>query len=380
MRITTGIASIAALLTFAAGAAAAGTWEFVASMPTPKVKTFAVKYDGAIYMVGGTPWYGGDQDGTVYKYAGGAWSTAAPLVGMGPVVGQGGAVDALNHIIVFGGTTVPDGDIAEGRAYDPVTGTTFTVPNVGVSVPAVNFATAVDEQHRIYRLGGGPGASGFNSGSMERYSGLTNSWESLAYLPFTRASIFAAYDGNGHIWGFGGYTSFGTPRLHDTIKYTVSTNTWETVGSLFLPIPASSGQAVLGADGRIYVIGGLEGSYGFAASGKVYVLDLSVPDPVLAAGPVLNTPRYDFGAVLGSDGFIYVMGGYSASGAPLSSVERLDTNPTTALVGDLNGDGSVNGADIGLLLGAWGAATGDLNGDGITNGADLGILLGAWTG
>ena len=45
---------------------------------------------------------------------------------------------------------------------------------------------------------------------------------------------------------------------------------------------------------------------------------------------------------------------------------------------DLNNDGVVNGADLGLMLGAWGTAGGDVNGDGVTNGADLGLLLGAW--
>jgi hypothetical protein len=45
---------------------------------------------------------------------------------------------------------------------------------------------------------------------------------------------------------------------------------------------------------------------------------------------------------------------------------------------DLNGDGIINGADLGLLLGAWGTNGGDINGDGLTNGADLGLMLGAW--
>ena len=46
---------------------------------------------------------------------------------------------------------------------------------------------------------------------------------------------------------------------------------------------------------------------------------------------------------------------------------------------DLNGDASVDGQDLGVLLGNWGAggAT-DLNGDGSVDGQDLGILLGAW--
>lgn len=49
--------------------------------------------------------------------------------------------------------------------------------------------------------------------------------------------------------------------------------------------------------------------------------------------------------------------------------------------GDLNGDGVVDGADLGILLGAWGSrGPGDLNDDGTVDGADLGILLGNWSG
>ena len=51
-------------------------------------------------------------------------------------------------------------------------------------------------------------------------------------------------------------------------------------------------------------------------------------------------------------------------------------NPCPA---DLDNDGAVTGADLGLLLGAWGTAgPGDLDGDGVVTGADLGQLLGAW--
>lgn len=46
---------------------------------------------------------------------------------------------------------------------------------------------------------------------------------------------------------------------------------------------------------------------------------------------------------------------------------------------DLNGDGQVGGADLGVLLGAWGVpGSADLTGDGTVDGADLGVLLGAW--
>lgn len=50
-----------------------------------------------------------------------------------------------------------------------------------------------------------------------------------------------------------------------------------------------------------------------------------------------------------------------------------------ACAADLNGDGKVDGADLGMLLANWGkpGAT-DLNGDGTTDGADQAILMGQW--
>jgi len=52
---------------------------------------------------------------------------------------------------------------------------------------------------------------------------------------------------------------------------------------------------------------------------------------------------------------------------------------TGGIVGDLNGDGVVNAADLAILLGQWGGSgNADLNNDGVVNAADLAILLGAW--
>ena len=54
----------------------------------------------------------------------------------------------------------------------------------------------------------------------------------------------------------------------------------------------------------------------------------------------------------------------------------------TPCAADFDGNGIVNGADLGALLGSWGPVTAgipvDLSNDGMVNGADLGILLGAW--
>jgi hypothetical protein len=49
-------------------------------------------------------------------------------------------------------------------------------------------------------------------------------------------------------------------------------------------------------------------------------------------------------------------------------------------LGDLNFDGKVDSADIGMLLGDWGStrSIADLNHDGIVDSADIGLLLGAF--
>jgi CubicO group peptidase (beta-lactamase class C family) len=56
-----------------------------------------------------------------------------------------------------------------------------------------------------------------------------------------------------------------------------------------------------------------------------------------------------------------------------------------ASMGDLNKDGVVSAADLGILLGAWGPCStcdgcaADLTGDCTVDGADLGLLLGSWS-
>jgi hypothetical protein len=51
-------------------------------------------------------------------------------------------------------------------------------------------------------------------------------------------------------------------------------------------------------------------------------------------------------------------------------------------LGDISGDGQIDGADLGYLIGAWGPCSGscpaDFNDDGVVDGSDLGQLIGAW--
>ena len=86
------------------------------------------------------------------------------------------------------------------------------------------------------------------------------------------------------------------------------------------------------------------------------------------------------------------LGGSECASFLYSSTSRSSSISSTAASGsvarggtgnaDLTGDGTVNGADLGILLGAWGACAScaaDMNGDGMVDGLDLGSMLGAWS-
>lgn len=67
--------------------------------------------------------------------------------------------------------------------------------------------------------------------------------------------------------------------------------------------------------------------------------------------------------------------------APVVGVPRRPgADPASFCPADFNGDGAVDGADLGRLLGAWGSNDGwyELSGDAAIGGADLGLLLQAW--
>ena len=82
---------------------------------------------------------------------------------------------------------------------------------------------------------------------------------------------------------------------------------------------------------------------------------------------------------------LYVGGTFATAGnMPSSHIAKWDC-AATPVPGDLTGDGTVGGADLGVLLSHWGTCDdcedcpADLTGDCKVDGADLGVLLSKWT-
>ena len=81
----------------------------------------------------------------------------------------------------------------------------------------------------------------------------------------------------------------------------------------------------------------------------------------------------------------FVVGDYNDGSVVEAGVDNLrifGLECDDSIPGDLNGDGQVNGADVGIFLALWGTSdpTADINGNGTVEGGDLGLLIANWTG
>ncbi len=112
----------------------------------------------------------------------------------------------------------------------------------------------------------------------------------------------------------------------------------------------------------------------YVVSGTAGVGDAMYQAPNFLSGPEVHVLDGRWG---------YNEGGYASQSAGVVTLggNFLYTTAVCAGSADINCDGSVDGTDLGSLLGSWGECPGcacDLNTDGIVDGTDLGILLGEW--
>jgi len=129
----------------------------------------------------------------------------------------------------------------------------------------------------------------------------------------------------------------------------------------------------------------------------LYVNGVAVPlevDNALPGAPVIDVTATTFRIQRATDGARHFSGVvdelalYDRALSPAEVQAHFDSLTLGVLTcpADFNRDGRINGADLGILLGAWSppgagcgtAAAADLNCDCLVDGADLGILLGAW--
>jgi len=232
-----------------------------------------------------------------------------------------------------------------------------------------NGATATGPDGRIY-LVGGTGRKVYEKdssidllSSLEIYDLKTNKWTVGTPMRQGRQIFPAVFAPDRKLYVFGGYGHLGmidqesgesnqayekrSKEMDEMSKQVLSsveaydpkTNTWTPRAPM--PVGVEGAGAALGADGKIYVVGGTR-SY----SSPLPLKTVQVYDPVKdkwSKGPSLKTRRQGLAVVSTRDGRIYAIGGTSqyrayhprmllggepaAMGGPLASVEVLETAP-----------------------------------------------------
>jgi hypothetical protein len=254
------------------------------------------------------------------------------------------------------GYRIPSGEAVEGRWLSSVN-----------RWNRQNSVTAAGPDGRLYLAGGvgqrqfslppeQPGSRGHEEvisllDSLEIFDPATLTWSAGAPMLQPRQVFAGVFGADGRLYVFGGYghtgrisrrpgeddTGYAARRekmlgldeaLTSVEAYDPKTDSWTARAPL--PEGRHDMGAALGADGRIYVVGGAERFSAPEPTDTVFVYDPS--RDVWERGPSLNHARYHHAVVSDANGRLYAIGGTSGTrggnGGPLASVEALETSPT----------------------------------------------------
>lgn len=280
----------------------------------------------SLYVFGGRP-FDGENNAMVHRLNPGAGSWTEIFSLEGAVVHVAVGIDNLDRIVVFGGVDVLNGDTGNVYTYNLEEGPQEGLADRVGAAPDSLFSWVTDEQKQIYSLGGGLGENAHtgqpNSSEVQCYDGASDSWTLLTSMPEGVADAAACLDGQGNILVIGGFDALGNSRTTHVQSYSIAAGSWSMATYPPLPIALTGHCAVLGADNRVYVMGGVTGSVGAGLTqSAVHVLDPLAG--TWSVGPSMTEARRHFAASLRADDHLYAMGGMNDGGGLWTS-EKLFT-------------------------------------------------------
>jgi N-acetylneuraminic acid mutarotase len=228
---------------------------------------------------------------------------------------------AATYVVGRGSATEPQA--AEPDGSSPACGgcTTSTPHDTWATVASVptarrDLAAVVAHDGRIFAIGGAD-ADGVAMATVEAYTPSTNTWETLASMPTARSTLAAVVAADGRIFAIGGFDETNLARVE---AYTPTTDTWERMASL--PLARSALGAALRPNGQLLAIGGdnggTDGSKPETARSNVDAYAVATDAWTTAAA--LPTPRGWLATTVAPDGRIFAIGGYDGT-SELSTVE-----------------------------------------------------------
>ena len=233
---------------------ATDTWESKASMSTTRTTSATVVANGKLYVVGGI---NNDYDMIatleVYDPASNTWETKTPM----PTARVSAAAAVVgNKIYVVGGQNSNYTCLATLEVYDIETDTWETKAPMSQIRSQGETVQAIDG--KLYVVGGGKMQGGYPPflKSLEVYDPATDTWETKASMPQTRAGLTSVIL-NEKMLVMGG-TDDDWYSVDDAFIYDPQANTWNRFTDLPVPLHRTSSQIV---NGDLYIIGGKNSDY-----------------------------------------------------------------------------------------------------------------------
>jgi len=284
------------------------SWRIKTSMPTARGQAAVITGDdGLIYVMGG--FAGSDPPMTTvqaYSPLTDTWMSRTTLfqATRGAAVAKG--LDGI--IYVIGGFVASS--ISDVQAYNTTSNSWTAKTDIPIAVWMAAAATGNDG--RIYVFGGEV-SSGGPTNKTQVYDPATDTWVNGTDMPSARDLLGAVKGPDGLIYVMGGYN--GTTAVSTVDAYDPSTHSWTTRVSM--PSPKLEFGIVLGPDNNIYVIGGGT-EYGNDSPPFFDTVEIYNPRTDTWTIPswsesLLHTPRKELGAALGPNGRIYAIGGANGS-------------------------------------------------------------------
>lgn len=320
------------------------SWRTKTDMPTARGQAAVVAGDdGLIYVIGG--FAGSDPpNATVEAYnpLTDTWTTKEPM----PNATRGAVIakDPDGMIYVIGGV---NGTIylTTVQAYNTTSRTWSTKTAIPTAAWMAGAATGDDGKIYVF---GGESPPHYYGNETQVYDPATDSWTKGKDMPTGRSMLGVVNGPDGLIYAMGGYNG---SALSVVEAYDPSTDMWTQKAPM--PSPKLEFGIVLGPDEKIYVIGG--GTSYFDNEGPLFdTVEVYDPKTDTWTTPswsesTLPTARKELGAALGNNGRIYAIGG--ANGTYIGTNEEAlivppeNTRPT-AYIDSITPDPATRGQTI----------------------------------
>jgi uncharacterized protein YkwD len=284
------------------------SWASAAPLPAARSQLLAATDgSGRVYALGGQDATGGfSTEVDVYTPATGTWGSAAPLPQVPVVAAVSGADGKIYGL----------GEPNTVNVYDPAADrwTTLTSDPVPGTLDEVEVAGGPDGKIYVF---GGQDATNFPLTTLatvrvfDPAAAAGQRWSTLPDMPIARAGGTAVLGPDGNIYLLGADGFGGAPPARVDVFHP-ATDSWSQAPSIPYA-PFSGAAAATGADGRIYVVAA-------TLPGAPSVQTYQPSTGTWASAPDLLTPRTNLAVTAGADGTLYVLGGMAATTGPAGSV------------------------------------------------------------